>query len=192
MVHAGAANGKKLTALFQMPQFTYKAKSSRGVTLLEMIMVMVLLFIVIGVVAPRFTDFVPELRLRKSAAQFYAGLHRARNEASTYGIRARFAVHQTSRTFRIVIEPRPMKKPDEFTSLNQTWDTTELPEGVEIPTLEGFTQDSATGEQYVEFRADGTSAADATIVLQNEGGDQRTLKVTASTGQVKFVEEKKE
>ncbi len=46
---------------------TSSAKNSRGVTLLEMIMVMVLLFIVIGVTAPRFADFVPELRLRKAA-----------------------------------------------------------------------------------------------------------------------------
>lgn len=161
-------------------------------TLLELIMVMVLLFIVIGVTAPRFTDVLPELRLRKSADQFYAGLLRARNEAATYGLRARFAVHQEKRTYRITLEPRPLKEPDTFQSLNQTWDTTELPEGVEIPTLEGFEKDSSTGEQYIEFRGDGTAAAEATVVLQNEAGDKRTLKVTAATGRVRFYEESKE
>jgi len=153
---------------------------------------MVLLFIVIGVAAPRFTDVLPELRLRKAGDQFYAGLQRARNEATTYGLRTRFAVHAENRTWRVTIEPRPLKEPDKFESLNQTWDTTALPDGVEIPTVSGFEKDASTGEQYVEFRADGTAAADATVVLENEAGDQRALKVTAATGRATFSEEKKE
>lgn len=152
-------------------------------------MVMVLLFIVVGVVAPRFSDVLPEMRLRKSADQFYAGLQRARNEASTYGLRVRFAVHATNRTYRITFEPRPLKEPDEFESLSQTWDTAKLPDGVEVPTLDGFEKDSGTGEQYLEFRADGTVASDAKIVLQNESGEQRELSVTAATGQVRFTKD---
>lgn len=164
----------------------------RGATLVELIMVMVFFFIVLGIATPRFTDVLPELRLRKAADQIYAGLRKARNDAATYGLRTRFSVHSANRTYRILIEPRPLKKAGEFEAVNASWDTTELPEGVEVSSLEGLTKDSETGEEYLEFRADGTAAADATVALKNDAGDTRTIKVTSTTGQVRFEEAKQE
>ncbi len=165
-------------------------RANRGATLLELVMVMVLLFILIGVAVPRFDDFVPELRVRKAADQVYAGLRHARNDASTYGLRTRFAIHPRNRTYRITVEKRPLKDADKFEAIDSTWDVTEFPEGVGVPTLDGFAADGDTGESYLEFRVDGTLESDATIVLRNDAGDARTLKVTAATGQVAFEETK--
>ena len=151
-------------------------------------MVMVLLFILIGVAVPRFDDVVPELRVRKAADQVYAGLRLARNDAATYGLRTRFAVHQQNRTYRITVEKRPLKDADKFETIDSSWDVTELPEGVGVPTMEGFATDDASGEAYLEFRNDGTLESDATIVLENDAGDKRTLKVAAVTGQATFEE----
>ena len=160
----------------------------RGVTLIELVMVMVLLMILAGVVAPRFTDSIPALRVQSATDQTYAGLHKARNDAAIYGLRTRFAVHKENRTWRVTIELRPLKQPDVFTSIDMSWDTTTFPEGVEAATLDGFKQDSDTGEYYLEFRGDGTAEQDATITLKNEEGDERTLKVTGTTGRIAFVE----
>jgi hypothetical protein len=155
-------------------------------------MVLVLLFIVIGIAVPRFNDAVPALRVRRGADQVYAGLREARNEAATFGIRARFLVHRENRTWRVMIEPRPLKDADKFEVPAKTWDTTEFPEGVDVSALDGFKQDGETGEWYLEFRADGTAEADATVTLANEDGDSRTIKVTGTTGQVRFEEPKSE
>lgn len=152
-------------------------------------MVLVLIFILMGVAAPRFTDQIPSLRVRSAADQVYAGLHKARNDAAIFGLRTRFVVHKENRTYRVTIELRPLKEPDVFTSVDSMWDTTRFPEGVEAGTLDGFKQDADTGEWYLEFRNDGTAEQDSTVTLQNEEGDTRTIQVTATTGRVRFVEE---
>lgn len=147
-------------------------------------MVMVVIFIVAGVAAPRFAEVLPSYGLRKAADQVYATLHHARNEAATYGVRTRFVVANSA--YRLTIERRPLKEADVFETLGSAWEPTELPGETGFATLDGFTTE--TGESYLEFRGDGTASADATIVLRSESGEERTLVVTGATGQVRFKE----
>jgi len=148
-------------------------------------MVMVVIFIVAGITAPRFADLLPGTGLRKGADQIFAGLRYARNEAATYGVRIRFEI--SGSTYRLTVERHPWKSPERFESMGAAWDSTPLPAEVEFSTLDGFTDGS-----YVEFRADGTASADATIGLRNTAGEERTILVTGTTGEVRFKKEKSE
>ncbi len=161
----------------------------RGVTLLELIMVMVLLFIIAGITVPYLAAGLPDAQIRSGANQVYAALHVGRNEAATYGFRTRFIVDQEKRTWRLLKEPKPFSEPDEFSPVGPNWVTTMLPEGVSFSELEGFEEGEEEEEFLLEFQSDGSLSESARVVLTNEDGDSRTLEISAATGRVVFVEE---
>lgn len=157
--------------------------SRRGATLLELVLVMMVIFTMAMVVAPRFSDFYPGLQIRTAANALLATVGKARADASLSGARHRLVIDPTARTFWIAAEPRPVKRPGQFEKLGGAWPEEALPRDVVLETLEGFDTDGE-GKRYLEFRPDGT-AKEASIVLANESGDRRTLKVSAATGLAK-------
>ncbi len=167
-------------------------KSRSGVTLVELIMVMILLFIISGITIPYLAAGLPDARIRSAANQLYAALHMGRNEAATYGFRVRLVVDPEKNTWKLEKEPKPFSEPDEFKPVGQNWAETKLPEGVLFSELEGFGEGSNPEESVLEFLADGSLQESVRLVLENEDGDTRILVVSAATGRVDFVEEEEE
>lgn len=157
---------------------------NRGFALLELILVMMVIFILAGVVAPRFSDFFPSLQVRKTTGLFLAWAQKARSDAALTGARQRLVVDPAQRQFWIAYEARPLKEPGVFEVLGGAWGRESFPEEVEFASLEGFKADG--DRRYLEFHPDGT-ARDATIVLSNSRGDRQTLKVVGATSRV-YVE----
>ncbi len=152
----------------------------RGVTLLELVLVMMVIFTLATVVAPRFSDFFPSLQVKSAAAALLATAGKARADAVLTGVRHRLVVDTEARTYWIDLEPRPVKEPGKFEKLGGAWEEETLPRDVLVESLEGFVVDTGA-RKYLEFRSDGT-ATEASIVLGNDRGDRRTLKVAAATG----------
>jgi prepilin-type N-terminal cleavage/methylation domain-containing protein len=156
----------------------------RGFTLIELILVMVVLFTIAVVVAPRFSDFFPSLQVRKSSGQLLSWARKARADAAVTGIRQHLLMDPTSRKYWIEYEARPMKEPGKFTLLSGAWGEETLPEGVVFESIEDADKDATRGGvRYIEFRPDGTSS-EATIILSNDSGDRQTLRVEAATSKV--------
>jgi Tfp pilus assembly protein FimT len=153
----------------------------RGASLLELILVMVVIFTISTVVAPRFSDFFPSLQVGKTTDRVFAWVRKARADAALTGAAHRFCIDPNTRRYWIEYEPRPLKEPGKFKELGGTWEPEETPDGVEFETLQGF--DSKSGRQVLEFRADGTTD-DATITLANDRGDRRTIKITGASGRI--------
>jgi len=156
----------------------------RGFTLIELILVMIVIFTLATIVAPRFSDFFPSYQVRKSTEHLFGWARKARADAAVTGIRQRLVLDTKARKFWIEYEARPIKEPGKFVLLSGAWGEEQLPEAVIFESIEGA-QNSSTGEglQYLEFRPDGTSS-EATIVLANDRGDTHTLKIEGATSKI--------
>ena len=159
-------------------------KRRGGFTLIELILVMIVLFTIATIVAPRFSDFFPSFQVRKSSERILAWARKARADAAVTGVRQRLVIDPSNRKFWIEYEARPMKEPGKFTLLAGAWGEESIPEGVEFESIEDADSDpSRGGMKFVEFRPDGTSS-EATIVLSNDSGDRQTVRVEAATSKV--------
>lgn len=158
--------------------------SRRGATLLELVLVMMVIFTMAMVVAPRFSDFFPSLQVRTAANTLLATAGKARADAVLNGARHRLVIDPTARTFWIAYEPRPVKEPGKFEKLGGAWIDEELPRDVTLETIDGFETDKDS-KRYLEFRSDGT-AKEASVTLANDRGDRRVIKVAAATGAAKI------
>jgi prepilin-type N-terminal cleavage/methylation domain-containing protein len=161
-----------------------RRRRNPGFTLVELILVMVVIFTLATVVAPRFSDFFPSLQVRKSTEHLMAWARKARADAAITGTRQRLYLDAAKRKFWIEHEPRPIKEPGKFVALSGAWMEEVLPEGVEIESVEKAETDSgSSGVRYIEFRPDGT-CSDATVVLSNDNGDRQTLTIEGATSKI--------
>lgn len=161
-----------------------RRRRNPGFTLVELILVMVVIFTLATVVAPRFSDFFPSLQVRKSTEHLMAWARKARADAAITGTRQRLFLDTAKRKFWIENEPRPIKEPGKFVALSGAWLEEFLPEGVEIESVDkAETDPGSSGVRYIEFRPDGT-CSDATVVLSNDKGDRQTLKIEGATSKI--------
>jgi len=155
-----------------------------GFTLLEMIVVMMIVFTMAAVVAPRFSDSFPSLQVRSAADRLFAWSGKARAEAALTGCRHRLVLDPVNKTFWIAWESKPHREPGKFERLTGAWDLETLPGEVVFDVPKGFEPDpDAPATLYLEFDPDG-SAVEASVDVANDRGDRRTLRVAAATGAV--------
>lgn len=149
-------------------------------TLVELILVMIVIFVMAGVVAPRFSDFFPSLQVGTTADRLYAWARKARSDAALTGLRHRLVIDPARKEFWIAYEARPLKEPGTY--VESSWGRESVPDDVVFESLQGFGTD---GGRFLEFRPDGTTK-DATVVVSNPKGDRRTIKVTGATSRIAF------
>jgi prepilin-type N-terminal cleavage/methylation domain-containing protein len=156
----------------------------RGFTLIELILVMIVIFTLAAIVAPRFSDFFPSFQVRKTSERLLGWARKARADAATTGIRHRLVVDPTQKKYWIEYEARPMKEPGIFTLLGGAWGEELLPDAVSFESIDSTGIDPSNAAlRFVEFRPDGT-ATEATIVVSNENGDRQSLKIEAETAKI--------
>lgn len=142
---------------------------------------MIVLFVLAGVAAPRFSDFFPALQVRRTADRILAWAGKAHADAALTGARHRLVFDVENRRFWIEYEPRPLREPFLFRTLGGSWEAEPVPEEVVLESFQGFEEEG--GLRYLTFRPDGT-AAEASLVVTNERGDRRTIRVEGATGRV--------
>src|SRR6185295_259193 len=116
-----------------------------GFTLVELILVMIVIFTLATVVAPRFSDFFPSLQVRTSTEHLFAWARKARADAAVTGVRQRLVLDSSKRTYWIEYEARPIKDPGKFTMLSGAWGEETLPEEIAFETIDGAATDPANG-----------------------------------------------
>ena len=157
-------------------------EGEEGFTLLELLLVMGLIFVLAGIIAPRFSDFVPSLRVKTTTDRIFAWAQKARSDAAITGLRQRLVFDPASKRFWIDYEGRPFQEPGKFQRLGGSWDAETVPDSVTIDTLDGLQPDPDIATlKTLEFRPDGTASADATIVISNDRGDRAAVKIIAAT-----------
>jgi general secretion pathway protein H len=85
--------------------------ASRGVTLLELVIVMMLMAIIAAIALPMFGNGVSTSQLRSTAREVAASLRMARSEALATRKEARLVLNLEQRTFQLEHETRPHAMP---------------------------------------------------------------------------------
>src|SRR5262245_49300636 len=104
-----------------------RKNARRGASLLELILVMVVIFTISTVVAPRFSDFFPSLQVGKTTNRVFAWARKARADAALTGAAYRLCIDPETRRYWIEYEPRPLKEPGKFQELGGVWEAEEAP-----------------------------------------------------------------
>jgi prepilin-type N-terminal cleavage/methylation domain-containing protein len=163
-----------------------------GFTLYEIIIVLVVLLVVAGLVAPSFAGFLPSFRIRKAGEDLIAAVEKARVDAVLTSRRFRLVFSKEPAAYRLEYEPDPMNEPATFRRLPGEWGAkNELPDGVAFSSLDGAAEvpEALAGvfEECLEFSPDGSASA-MTIVLALENGETVTIEVNPADGRARVVE----
>ncbi|HZE95769.1 MAG TPA: prepilin-type N-terminal cleavage/methylation domain-containing protein [Planctomycetota bacterium] len=165
-------------------------RRASGFTLIELIIVMIVIFTLAAVIAPRFSDFFPSFQVKKSTEHLLGWARKARADAAITGFRQRLILDSKNRKFWLEYEARPMKEPGKFTMLSGAWGEEQLPEGVDFEQVDvsestgaPVTGSSGGDVKILEFRPDGSST-EATVILSNDNGDRLTVRVEGATSKV--------
>ena len=140
----------------------------KGVTLIELIVVMVIIGILAAFLAPNIGAWLPNLRLRRAARDIVSTMRTAQMKAvsTNLGYRVSFTLPAS---YILQYENPPGTWVSEGVSQN-------LPSGISITAI------TIAGSNAV-FNPNSTSSS-GSVTLQNSKGTQRRLTLTPSTGRV--------
>ena len=167
---------------------------SRGFSLLDLLIVLMILGIMGVLVAPQLHSMMTEARLNEAAREMVSGLHYARSLALTHQRPFSLTVDVGGNWFRVFdrryrddTSPHHDATPpvDSYgvvlNPVDKSWysvdfDTAQNYEGVSI--------DSAPSE--ISFYPDGHSSVDDSVFVVSFGEDTRTITVDGTTGKIRI------
>ncbi len=144
--------------------------NKKGVTLIELIVVMVIIGIGAVLLAPNIGTWLPNYRLRSATRDIVSTMRTAQMKAVSTNMAYRVSFTQAPPSYTLQYENPP-----------GTWvtegATQTLPTGISIPSI-----NLTTGNNAV-FNTNSTSSS-GSLTLQNTRGAQRQLRLTSATGRV--------
>jgi type II secretory pathway pseudopilin PulG len=159
-----------------------------GFVLLELILVMLLLVLMVGLVAPAFSGSIPSAKLSKAVGDLHAVILKVRADAAITVRRYRLNVDATQQAYWVEVEQDPLSAPGLFVqpggALRHVF---RLPEDVAFLGVEGGQTASGLSAVVFLFGPDGTVQS-GTIVLGMQDGAQRTLILDGATSNVEVTE----
>ena len=157
-----------------------KSRRGRGgFTLIELVLVIAIIFAFSAIVAPRFSDFVPALRVQRTADDLLGTARKGRADAALHGLNYRLRIDTNEREYWLEVQGNPFQDADEWKTLPGLWgDRTKFPDGVEID----------SEEDTLEFRPDGT-ATEGELRVYDQKDNEVVIKIEAATGRVYIEDE---
>ena len=155
-------------------------KSSKGITLLEMVIVVVVLGVIAAMAAPQFAGVLPRLKFKNKSRDIVSDLRLARSDAIAQ--RGQFGLYfDYSQNGYIVFKDQ----------INPSLFTYDIGDSV-IKTV-SLGQDvslyySTFSNNTIVFKPDGSASFSGNVTISNgEGEEQAAIDVLASTGRVKLT-----
>jgi type II secretion system protein H len=160
---------------------TSTTRSSRGFTMIELLLVMVLIALVAGVVAISGGASTSWSKLHRDAQGIYGVCKHARTTAIAQSKRVRVEFDTLLRTYKMTVEEDPDLAADTFTSPEGSW--SQVFEWDELVTVE--VEDRVTGVKtatYVTFNPDGTADPIEIDVEHEAFKDKIRIDISELTG----------
>ena len=148
----------------------------KGVTLLELIMVLVIIAIGATLMVPNLGGWIHHYRLRSAARDVVSIMRAAQMKAVSNNFRYGVVFDTGTNQFQIYRDSGGLQ-PDGASN--------DLPTGVTFNAV-SFPVDGTLGKPFVRFLPDSTASDDGTIVVANIKGVQRTVQVSKTTGRIKI------
>jgi len=191
-----------------------KIAPQRGLTLIELMLVLVIIAALGGIVIPQFAGTRARFELDADARALLAMSRRARMVAVTEGRGCRLAIDPAARSYRLVRDADPLADPEDYVdpadeqprfreagTLGESTvvTLTDLQTGDAASSSSSYSADLyADAEMVVAeligtdqpfeilFRPDGTAQAAEVLLQEADGNASWTLVVRAATGQAKI------
>jgi prepilin-type N-terminal cleavage/methylation domain-containing protein len=164
-----------------MKQEYKEAMTRKGVTLIELIIVMVIIAIGAALMVPNIGGWMHHYRLRSAARDVVSVMRTAQIKAVSHNLPYGVAFDTGAQEFQLYRDSGGLQ-PDGASN--------GFPTGVTF-NIVSFPVDGTLNKHFVSFFPDSTASDDGTIVLTNKTkGVQRTrtVQVSKSTGRIKLIE----
>ena len=147
--------------------------NKRGVTLVELIVVMVIIAIGAVLIAPNIGAWLPNYRLRSATRDIVSTMRTAQMKAISNNL-------QYHVLFNLAVQPQTFIL--EYQNTGGAWisdgATQALPSGVRVSSI-------TLADNKAQFNPNSTSST-GSLTLSNSRGTQRTVTLTPSTGRIKI------
>ena len=153
-----------------------EAMNRKGITLIELIIVLVIIAIGAALMVPNFGAWMPHYRLRSAARDLVSVMRVAQMKAVSNNLPYGVAFDPGTQQFQLHRTTGGMP-PDG--PLN------DLPTGVTFNSV-SFPVDPTLNKPFVGFLPDSTASADGTITLINNKNTQKSIQVSKSTGRIRI------
>jgi prepilin-type N-terminal cleavage/methylation domain-containing protein len=149
-----------------------KEKNQKGVTLIELIIVLIIIAIGATLLVPNIAVWLPNYRLRSATRDVVSTLRTAQMKAVSTNI-----------PYGVAFDPNAFQLYHQSTAgLVPEGATINLPSGVQFNN-NTFPVNGALGKPFAQFNTDSTSSTGG-VTLQNTKGAQRRITLTTATGRI--------
>jgi type IV fimbrial biogenesis protein FimT len=162
-----------------MKEDSREAMNRKGITFIELIIVLVIICIGAALMVPGFGAWVPHYRLKSAARDIVSVMRTAQIKAVSNNIRYGVAFDTANRQFQLY------RNSGGLADFQVDGAANDLPSGVTLSNLAGLVTDGPGGLPFVRFFPDSTaSVADGTITLTNTKNMQKAVRIRGSTGKI--------
>jgi prepilin-type N-terminal cleavage/methylation domain-containing protein len=148
--------------------------NKRGVTLIELVTVMVIIGILAALAVPSFGTWMAHYRLRTAARDVVTAMRTAQMRAVSYNMRHGVAFDSANSQFQLYRDSGGLLEDGALTP---------LPKGITYNSIVGLPTDGP-GDYFISFFPNSTASAGGTIVLRNSRGKDKTITISAASGRV--------
>jgi prepilin-type N-terminal cleavage/methylation domain-containing protein len=150
--------------------------NQKGVTLIELIIVIVIIGMGALMVTPGIGAYLPIYRLRGATRDIVSTMRVAQMKAVSSNTQYGVAFDANLGQYQVYYQSSGGLTPDG--PINQ------LPQGIQLNS-NGIPEDPVLNKHFLKFYADST-AVDGIIVLNNPKGSQKTIQLLGTTGRMKI------
>ena len=147
----------------------------RGVTLIELVTVMVIIGILAALSIPGFGTWMAHYRLRTAARDVVNAMRTAQMRAVSFNMRYGVAFDSANKQFQLYRDSGGLQVEG---ALNA------LPKGVTYNAITGLPTDGPGGLPFISFFPNSTASAGGSITLRNSKGKDTTVQISAASGRV--------
>ena len=159
-----------------------------GYTLIELVLVVLVLTLLVGIVAPRFSGSLPGAKLGRASSELRTVITKLRADTAILARRHQLCFDPKQGTYWALVEQDPIAAPGVFVTPPGTLRRLfRLPEDVRFASIDGaLAAPGGTGPCFM-FNPDG-SVEPGTIVVSLPDGASRTLVLDGATSDVEVLE----
>ena len=152
--------------------------NKKGITLIELVIVMVIIAIGAALMVPGFGAWMPYYRLKSTTRDIVSMMRTAQMKAVSTNQQYGVSFDTANNQFQLYRNSGGLQPEGSPSS---------LPSGVQFQSLTGLPADGLGGQPSIRFFPDSTSSADGTITLINNKNTQKSIQVSKSTGRIRIL-----